>query len=201
MATPDKPRRCPNCGTEVAVVDTICWRCYRRLPPLPRPQPTPVRRRRRRSVPASTLIAALLVTGLGGYLWYVRCSPTAALTAFLRADASGDVKAMYELLSMRSRDMLGPEILAERAAAAHPPFSFVVRSIKRDDTSAEITLGAVPTEAGANPDATTWRVYMVWEQGRWRVDMVRMGQEAIGGDTPVSPRDLRRLWKTGLGRP
>ncbi len=192
MPAPNEPRRCPNCDTEVALVDTICWRCYHRLPPPP--PPAAVRRRRHLRVPVPSAVAGLLIAGLGGYLWYVRSSPTAALTAFLRAQSSGNVKAMYELLSARSRNLLDPETLAKPAHAPAAPQGFVVRSVQRDDWGALITL-AVPSISGGAEGPAVWRVHMVREAGRWRVDMVGTVEAEAGGDRGAARRSLLRAWR------
>jgi hypothetical protein len=198
MGSADKPRLCPNCGTEVAAVDMICWRCYRRLPPPAPPQPKPVRRRRSR-VSASAIMAAVVILGLSGYLWYVRTSPTAALTAFLRAQASGDVKAMYELMSIRSRVMMGPEVLAQEGTAAVSPSAYVVRSVKREGDTAKVVLSVTPLDPSASATAVEWPVYMIWEAGRWRVDVVRTTEGEIPPDAALSGREVLRRWRAFSG--
>lgn len=192
MAPAEVPIRCPNCGTEVALVDTICWRCYRRLPPPPRPQPAPARRRRSSGFPATTLAVTVLIAGLGLYLWHVRSSPTAALTAFLRAQASGDVKAMYELMSLRSRDLMAPEALVEQAQRRGRENAYVVRSVKREEGGAEITVEVILAGAAAGAAPVLWHAHMVREQGGWRMDMVRTDPEALGPNAPITQRDLIR---------
>lgn len=180
MAPADKPRLCANCGVEVAPADTSCWRCFRPLPPVPVAEHAPAPRRRRLQIPASTVVVALFLIGLGAYLWYVRTSPSAALTAYLRAEASGDVRAMYDLMSYRSRDIFSPEAAAQSRPADAGRLDIAIRSVRVERDRAEITANV----AGASSPT---RIYMVRENGRWRVDMVEAAYAGTRG--LLSPRD------------
>lgn len=197
------PRKCPNCGIEVAATDQVCWRCYRSLPE-PTPPPPAPRQRRRWQLPVSPLLAGALVAAVGMYFWHVHSSPTTALMAFLRAEAAGDVKRAYELLSVRSREMVRPEALAEakqpRQARAPMP-TYVVREVKRDNGSAQITLEVIAAAPnGQAPTKSTCCMYVVREGGGWKVDMVRTSQEQVGSRVLVGEHGWFRLWTTQLER-
>jgi len=147
-------------------------------------------------VPA--VLAAVLIVALCGYTWYVRSSPTTALMAFLRAQDAGDVKTTYELLSLRSRMVMEPEAVARTSQRAPPRPTYVVREVKRKDGSAEVVLDViveVPDEAA--PGRHTCSIYMVHEAGRWRVDMVHIGEAGLGDDAVLSDLDWLRMWRGG----
>jgi hypothetical protein len=195
---PEKPRECPNCGTVVANTDRLCWHCYRSLPPPPRPKPEPVRRRRRR-LPTSTIVAIGVIIALGGYFWHVRSSPTTTLMAYLRAEQDGDVKTAYRLLSVRSRQMIKPEDMANKAPSGTTPI-YVVRDVEPQNGGAKITLDVtVEGGEGVAPSQQRAAMYMVREQGHWRVDMVRTCQ-AQAGNVVIGEHGWFRFWTTGPGR-
>jgi len=198
--TPEKPRECPNCGTVVASTDRLCWHCYRSLPPPPRPKPEPVQRRRRRRLPTSTIVAIAVILVLGGYYWHVRSSPTTALMAYLRAEQVGDVKTAYRLLSVRSREMIKPEDMAKQAPRADSSPIYVVRDVEPQNGGARITLDVtVEGGDGVAPSQQRAAMYMVREQGRWRVDMVRTCQAQVG-NVMIGEHGWFRFWSTGPGR-
>jgi hypothetical protein len=198
MPTPDKPRQCPHCRTEVAATDRVCWHCYRALPAPAPPTPVPTHHRRRR-VSTTPIIAGLLIVALGGYFWHVRSSPTTALMAYLRAQQSGDVKTAYRLLSVRSREMIRPEDMATREGESKSGPVFVVRDVEHQNGSAKITLDATATPADGSATSTmTCCMYMVREEGGWRVDMVRTSQ-AQAGNVMIGGQGWFRMW-TGTGR-
>jgi len=200
MLPPDKPRQCPNCGTEVASSDQVCWRCYRSLPPPTPPQPQPSRPRRRKRVPVSALLLGAVIFVLGGYLWYVWSSPTTALVAYLRAEQARDVKTAYRLLSVRSQKMIRPEELTRSRRARDSALVFAVRSVEREDSSAKVTLEVSAVTANSiAPPRSTYTMYMVREGGGWKVDMVRTSQ-VQAGDVMVGEHGWFRLWSTGPAR-
>jgi len=196
MASPDRPRACPNCGTEVASTDRVCWRCYRPLPPPTPPPPQPKHRRRRR-LPTSVLFTAVLAVALGGYFWHVRSSPTGALLAYLRAEEAGDVRTAYRLLSLRSRMMINPEDLTVTGRKSATTPIYVVRSVEREHGGAKVTLDVTVAEpSGAAPGTSTVCMYMAHEGGAWRVDMVRTSQ-AQANNVMIGEHGWLRLWLGG----
>ena len=76
----------------------------------------------------------------------------------------------------------------------------MVRSVKRNDDSAEIGVDVRPVNADPDTPSSTWKVYMVHENGAWQVDMVRTGQAELGKGAPLKQRDLMRLLKGRLAR-
>jgi hypothetical protein len=152
-------------------------------------------------LPTSTVVAIAVIVGLGGYFWHVRSSPTTALMAYLRAEQEGDVKTAYRLLSLRSRSLIKPEEMADKGTQSDSQPIYAVRAVEaQNGGGAKITLDVMaPGGDATTPSQRSVAMYMVREEGAWRVDMVRTCQAQVG-NAMIGEHGWFRFWSTAPGR-
>ena len=119
---------------------------------------------------------------------------------YLRAEQSGDVKTAYRMLSIRSRRMIQPEEMTRPSNQSKSAPVYIVRDVEYRNGSAKVTLDATSAQSDETaPSATTCCIYMVREQGVWRVDMVRtsLGES---GNVMLGGQGWFRMWMSGPER-
>lgn len=96
--------------------------------------------------------------------------------------------------------MVQPEEMTSSESESRTAPIYVVRDVEYRNGSAKVTLDATaePTTGGA-PSTTTCSIYMVREQGAWRVDMVNTSL-AQSGNVMIGGQGWFRMWTSGPGR-